>query len=352
MSSSKTSKLSLKSLTIAICSYQRRRSLLELLGALDSQMALAPDDWEDIDVVVVVDGSTDGSAEAARALPTRLPVSVIFQENSGLSAARNTCLDHAKGELIYFLDDDLIPAQGTVLRHRNAERDREATVVLGPCIIPPDVEAPDNARGWFTTRYEELAGAEIVDRFDRFSIANSSGFTEDFRSVGGFDTSFVGYGLEDYELGLRLMQRGIFERFDGEAIAWHHTVVHNQATVPRNRDTGSNLVRLLRMHPEASSLIFPDHYSGPATWLIDRSHLRSPRVLMRVAFFAQWLAQRVPRRSESLRGTLWALAAAAAQSAGVASLDPSLVPSFLGRPKAPSSGWRWDRVTVRSEGQF
>jgi len=91
----------MKSLTIAIASYQRKDDLVRLVRALNQLAQASPRSWAGVDVVVVLDGSTDGSEEALDGLRGELPVSVIWQENSGLAAARNAGLRAATGEIVW-----------------------------------------------------------------------------------------------------------------------------------------------------------------------------------------------------------------------------------------------------------
>ena len=61
----------------------------------------------DFDVIVVNDGTKDGSMEVVRQFADRPNLTVIEQENQGLSAARNRGMSAAGGEYVWFVDSDV-----------------------------------------------------------------------------------------------------------------------------------------------------------------------------------------------------------------------------------------------------
>lgn len=334
-------------MTVAVPSYNRRESVLRLVLALDGEARREPEAWDGIDVLVVLDGSTDGSLEALEALETFLSVTVHHQENRGRSSARETCLHLATGEIVCFFDDDLVPAAGTVLRHRDAHADRVDRVVMGPTVIPEDHPAPEQARQWWLDRNAKLAAFGTVTDFAYFSVQNASGPVALFRRAGGFDPRFKGYGYEDYELGIRVLGLGVPVAFDETAVAWHYSDVDEHLGVDREREMGRNAVLLVRTHPDAVDGIFPSFYEyGFAAWLIDVSRCRSPRVLSGASRLAESVAPLAERFGALAGRQVRGFAHAAANAAGVAELDPHLVTRALGRPVGRTRGVAWKRRQV------
>ena len=117
---------------------------------------------KDIEIICVNDGSTDGSLAVLNKYTTRYPeIRVICQPNKGLSEARNTGIDHATGEYLYFLDsDDLLHPQCLEIAYTMAQRHNAPLVAFefyrdnGKGAIPlkgwPKIDI-DNIRETITT---------------------------------------------------------------------------------------------------------------------------------------------------------------------------------------------------------
>ena len=128
--------MSTTELSVVIPTYNRRDLLKDLLLSLSSQ-TLPIDKFE---VVVVVDGSTDGTLEMLAELETPFSLRSVYQKNAGLgsaihstgvSAARNRGVQHAQGPLVVFLDDDVAPSPSLLNEHANVHREDPNAVVLG-----------------------------------------------------------------------------------------------------------------------------------------------------------------------------------------------------------------------------
>lgn len=91
-------------------------------------------DVDDLEVLVVDDGSTDATPDAVRALSERdARVQLLQQENGGSGAARHTGLQAARGEFVAFLDSDDYWLPGYLSRQLNLLRDAEPDVVAVVC---------------------------------------------------------------------------------------------------------------------------------------------------------------------------------------------------------------------------
>ena len=331
-------------MTVVIPSHQRREQLERLLGVLAVQLAESESLRTGFDAVVVLDGSTDGSCELLRRLTFPVPLTVRAQSHQGLATARNTGLMTATGEIVWFLDDDMVPTTGLIARHRRAHQGCRREVVVGPTPIAPGVSVPDEVRVVYDDLYHALGDDQLIERFDYVTFANASGRTSVFRALGGFDERFAGYGYEDLELAIRLLESGVSIRFDSDAIAWHHSPgVDSDLVRRRSRQLGRNSVKVARAHPSTVDQLFGTRASWRGMRLLGTLRLTSPRSLSAVsevaAVGARLAGQMVGQRRA---GKLRRFASAASYATGVADEDVQrrFLPRLLG---GGSTGHRSER---------
>jgi GT2 family glycosyltransferase len=201
--------------------FQRRESLARLLSALAKQTH--PRD--DLEVIVVDDGSTDGTAEYLTTVRTPYALRHYAQRNSGPGAARNLGVVHARGTLIVFFDDDVVPDASAVAAHVAAHAAQPDTVVIGP-MLPPRVWPRPAWIRWEEDRLLEQYGAMIAGRYActprQLFTANASMARRTFIAAGGFDPGFA--RAEDVELGYRLRDLGSRFAFEPRAAVVHFPV--------------------------------------------------------------------------------------------------------------------------------
>lgn len=98
--------------------------------------------WSNLEVIIVDDGSTDNTATVAQSFADER-VTYIYQENAGLSAARNTGINHATGDYISFLDsDDLFFPNKISLLLNQFEEQPELGFCAGTAVLIDDVGEP------------------------------------------------------------------------------------------------------------------------------------------------------------------------------------------------------------------
>ncbi len=282
--------MKLPSCSVVVPTHQRREPVLRLLGEVAQQ--LSGPAGEGTDVLVVDDGSTDGTAAMVENLDYPVPLNVLRRPNGGPAAARNSGLAAATGDVVWFVDDDMAPSDGLLERHRRFHAGLGDRMLMGPCVAPPEHGLVFLVRDWAEEQYATLARSGRLERPEHFSAANTSAPAALWRRLGGFDERFVGWGGEDYEIGVRILDAAIEVAYDREAVAWHLQRRGVREFLLTKRDEGRNTVRITRIHPGSFDALLP---------------VRAPTPLRRAA---QRLVGRRPAGYGAI-ATVLALAAAA-----------------------------------------
>ncbi|RZU75782.1 glycosyl hydrolase family 2 [Micromonospora kangleipakensis] len=229
-------------ISVVVCTYNGEPTLRD---CLDGLLKL---DYPDYEVIVVNDGSTDATAAIAAEYPCR----VISTENRGLSAARNTGMRAATGEIVAYTDDDARPDPDWLTQLALTFLSTDHAGVGGPNIPPPGdgsvAECVANAPGG---PIHVLISDREAEHIPGCNMAFRKRCLE---AIGGFDVQFRTAG-DDVDVCWRLQDQGWSLGFNPAAVVWHHRRNSLRAYWRQQRGYGRAEALLERKWPEK--------YNGP-----------------------------------------------------------------------------------------
>lgn len=259
---------------------------------------------ESFEVVIIDDGSTDGTHELF-STSTRFPFQHVYvkQKNAGRSAARNAGILRAKGETIIFIDDDQIVPSQFVESHLRPHQQNRNLVVGGyhahVFSFVPDALRPRAILSYLQKSFpkqenlsdlrseDPLIAAEDINsdfnqvtrlsygmdvNFERISriygedlkgffipwiffvTCNVSVGKSHLLELGLFDENFIGWGIEDYEMGYRLCKHGIEYKLCRDAISYHQ--FHSRNFVQARESELINYQYFCKKHPDVAVFLY------------------------------------------------------------------------------------------------
>jgi glycosyltransferase involved in cell wall biosynthesis len=276
--------------SVIIPTYNRARTIERAVNSVLTQT------WKEIEVIVVDDGSTDQTDAILKAYGSK--IRVIHQQNGGASAARNTGIKAATGEIISFLDsdDEWLPTK-TERQVNLLQRTKSSGVVCCVCNARKQYSSgmvtsfqtaglhPEHAEGIWSNPAHIL-----IDRFFFFNqvtairreaLDRCGYFREDLRI------------MEDYDLALRLSTTGPWAFIADPLVVWHE-------------DAGSGLSRNVGQLDKCQlALKILNDLSNSVQFgsLLPRARLLHQRLLMKQIIDALILSSQ-PGRIRQLSGRL------------------------------------------------
>jgi glycosyltransferase involved in cell wall biosynthesis len=205
----------LNSLDVVVPTFERGARLVATVSRI---LACDKDALAGVEVIVVDDGSTQ---PAAQLLSGTKPgpgssLKVVRQPNSGPARARNAGFLAGRGEVVLFMDDDILPARDLLVRHVLAHRQHPGSVIYGRC----EPRRPESPGGLF----------RLLQRLDRGTVRERDGYRHEqilasgqlsverhlFGAAAVYRDDLVTPAAEEYELSSRLRRLGIpILRVDG-----------------------------------------------------------------------------------------------------------------------------------------
>jgi len=243
-------------MSVVVPTHNRKDKLLACLDALGRQSVL-PQEYE---VIVVDDGSVDGTGEAIRSRTFPFTFRYLRQEQSGPAAARNLGVQTAEGELVLFIGDDIVADETLIEEHliAHAEESREAGLaILGHIDWPPWMSPNALMQyvcGESTLQFAFPLISQLRSLDHRFfytsNISLRRTFLVDAAAAGiVFDRAFRHAAFEDSEFALRLTPRGLRIRYAPRARVWHDHWMDLESFANREFRAGQMAVVFYRKHP-------------------------------------------------------------------------------------------------------
>ena len=235
------------SISVVVTTYNRPDALRAVLDGLGAQTDRA------FEVLVADDGSRDDTRELVESFArgAQVPVRHVWQEDRGFraGAARNRATALAYGDYVVFLDGDCVPRPEFIGRHRLLIR--RGWMVAGNRVLlsesftkealakhlPLHLWTDDQWRAAHRRRdinrtlpLRNLALGPLrrlaASRWQRVRTCNLGVWRRDLKRVNGFDEFFEGWGYEDSDLAVRLINAGVRRKEGAYATGvlhlWHH----------------------------------------------------------------------------------------------------------------------------------
>ena len=293
--------------SVVIPTYNRLPILRQCLKAIDRQQLNPTGPVDGYEVVVIDDGSTDGTLDwIAENRDTLTHIRLFAQEHLGPAAARNLGVKQAIGDTIIFIDSDLVvtdtflQSHAEALVHGRQHLKHDRLFTYGAVIDTNNFDDP-------TSEPYKLTDFSAA-YFATGNVAIARAWLE---AAGLFDTQFQLYGWEDLELGVRLKNLGLVLVKCPEAAGYHWHSPFKLADLPgaidREIQRGRMGVLFYRKHPTFNvrlmvqmtllhrilwgvlslwGLLNEKTLARPMQWLIDRGHPRLAQELSRI--FLNW----------------------------------------------------------------
>jgi len=210
--------------SVAIITRNRSSLLAKCLRALSKQSS-AP-----LEILVVDNNSTDGTAAVCNKYRKILPINYALEHRIGIPFARNVCISKARGEIIAFLDDDSVPTKTWLTAIANHFQQNTSSVGLigktnnaNPKNIASAVEQLHTLL-WLRRNIANLSKTCLVSSgqvVDFKNAAFKAFFIKNFKMSTTVPFGDVGNN-EDLELGHRFYQKTRWIYWDPSVVTYHN----------------------------------------------------------------------------------------------------------------------------------
>ena len=235
--------------SLIIPSYNPALKLPQTLNSLVGQHEL-------IDELIIVADQKNYSNEIKFMLEqysNKFNFKVVIQEISGRGRSRNKGAEVSNGDILIFLDDDMLAEKNLIEKHIQYHLKNPSTIVSGNGYRNPENNATDDfgkfliniEKGW---KMQSPGAGEITLQKFNFTACNASLPKNIFNQLNGFDTCFS--DGEDFDFAVRAINKGIRIIYDKTILAWHNDWPGIGMYIKRQNEYTQAKIEILKIHPD------------------------------------------------------------------------------------------------------
>ena len=234
--------------SVIIPSYNPTQKLPETLERLLPQADLIDE------LIIIIDNNsyTDFAKSLLEKYAASLKMKIFPQENSGRGKSRNRGVELASGDLIIFLDDDMLAENGLIEKHIQYHIKNPGAIVSGNGYRNPKEANYDFGKFLIQmeTGWKQNAGdvSEVTLQKFNFTACNMSLPKSVLKELNGFDTRFS--DGEDFDFAVRAINKGIPVMYDISLLAWHNDWPGIDTYIRRQNEYTAAKMDIVNAHPE------------------------------------------------------------------------------------------------------
>lgn len=234
--------------SVIIPSYNPALKLPETLEKLVPQATFIDE------LIIVIDNNiyNDFAKSLVDKYGGAVKIKIFQQANSGRAISRNAGVEISSGDIIIFLDDDMLAEKDLIEKHIQYHVDNPGIIVSGNGYRNPGGANYDFDK--FLIRMEEDwkkasidKGMVTLKKFN-FTACNMSLTKKVFKELGGFDSRFS--DGEDFDFAVRAVNNGIRIMYDRTLLAWHNDWPEIGIYIKRQNEYLLAKMKIIKAHPD------------------------------------------------------------------------------------------------------